>query len=108
MQSSVKRFAAVVLICMAFLAASAYTAINSGLLPTPTQVIAPKGALIHRSSLNGTFDAVGETDSYNIDLDAGQTVSIRFFPQDSSVSANLTLVDSSDTTLATSSASTRR
>ena len=105
MQSGVKRFATVFLICMAFLAASAYTAINGGLLPTPTQVIAPKGSLIHRSSLDGTFDSVGEADSVSIDLDAGQTVSIRFIPQDSAVSARVTLLDSSDTTLATSSAS---
>ncbi|MEM9825059.1 MAG: CARDB domain-containing protein [Planctomycetota bacterium] len=51
--------------------------------------VEPFGGQIFRVSEAANFDAAGETDTFTVDLDPGQTASILFHPQDASIQASL-------------------
>jgi len=48
--------------------------------PTPLEAKAPAGGLVYDPSVSGVVGFVGDTDSFTIDLDAGQTIGVIVVP----------------------------
>ncbi|MCC6125070.1 MAG: M36 family metallopeptidase, partial [Pirellulales bacterium] len=55
---------------------SASYSVDNGTLPFPVPLVAesPQGSLVYDGSTSGAIGAAGDTDSFTIDLDAGQTL----------------------------------
>ena len=62
--------------------------------------VEPVGSLIYESVLADSHSTVGEVDSFSIDVDAGQTISIVGTPQASALDLSLTLRDPSSNPIA--------
>lgn len=60
----------------------------------------PHGSLIHTSSVTAGFSTPGESDTYTIDLDAGQTLTLGLKPNDSSILGRIDVRDSGNNLLA--------
>ena len=65
--------------------------IDTRTYPTPLVPVAPLGSLIYDQQVDGAFHAAGDQDSYTLDLDGGQTISVLLDPSDSSVVTKLEL-----------------
>ncbi len=50
--------------------------LSVGPFPTPLEAVAPLGSLIYQNTAADDISLIGETDSFTIDLDDGQTVSL--------------------------------
>jgi subtilase family serine protease len=74
--------------------------------PTPLQPLAPLGSLIYDPPLAGRFHVVGDVDAYTIQLDAGQTLTLRLTPREASIQGQLELLDPDNVSLALASAAT--
>ena len=48
--------------------------------PTPLIAVSPAGSLVYTGSVADSISVAGESDTYTIDLDAGQTLSIEMLP----------------------------
>lgn len=68
--------------------------------PTPLEAVLPLGSLIHDPPVSGTISTPSDTDSYTIDMDAGQTITVVVSP-DATLDASITLFDPSAAPLAT-------
>src|SRR5712664_3096562 len=70
---------------------------DTALYPVPLQPVSPLGSLVYDPSVTGTLDVVGEIDTFTIDLDAGQTLTLRLRPDDASIVGEIRVVDPSAT-----------
>ncbi|MFN0053205.1 MAG: CARDB domain-containing protein [Planctomycetales bacterium] len=59
--------------------------------PTPLTPVAPLGSLIYDPTVASAFHATGDVDSYTIDLDAGQSVSLVLSPSALNLAVRLEL-----------------
>jgi extracellular elastinolytic metalloproteinase len=60
--------------------------------PTPLSRVGPAGSLVYSgNSVRGTIGAAGDTDSYTLTLDAGQTLNVSVLP-DVNLRPNLTVI----------------
>ncbi|MDP2433554.1 MAG: Ig-like domain-containing protein [Pseudomonadota bacterium] len=59
----------------------------------PLDAIQPDGSLIHDPAMTGLFHMEGDSDDYTLDLDAGQTLSVKLTPLDSVVRGHIALLD---------------
>jgi hypothetical protein len=71
--------------------------------PVPMEAVLPDGSLIYDPTVSGMISAGGDTDSFTLDVDAGQTISVVLTPE-SALQAVLELYDPSGALVATSSA----
>lgn len=63
-------------------------------IPTPLRQLEPTGSLVYQGRpgfFDSEFDSAGETDSFTIDLDAGQTASVVVTPFDPSIQSRVEL-----------------
>jgi len=68
------------------------------------QIVPPAGSLVYTSAETGLFNAAGDTDSFALDLDGRQKVTIRLTPLDASILARVELRDPVGALLGTASA----
>jgi len=66
---------------------------DTGPYPVPLDAVLPLGSLIHDPVASGSLDTIGETDTFTIDLDAGQTLTLRLTPGDPSLLGRIELLD---------------
>jgi len=71
--------------------------------PVPLQPVLPMGSLVYEGSTTASIDAAAETDSFTIDLDGGQTVTIIADP-DGTLQPAVELVGPASASLGTASA----
>jgi sugar lactone lactonase YvrE len=69
--------------------------------PTPLTPDAPAGSLIYDPSVSATIGFAGDTDSFTISLDAGQTVSVAVTP-DAALQPGVALIGTDGTTVVAS------
>jgi len=72
-------------------------------LADPT--LPPLGSMIHTSSLLADFSESGEEDTYTLDLDSGQTITLSLQPKDPSIRSRIDVYDPYDTLLGSAIAS---
>lgn len=68
--------------------------------PTPLSPVAPTGSLIFAGQTSDTIGVTNETDSFTLDLEAGQYFSTRFNAQDASLRGRLEVFDPNNNILA--------
>ena len=59
---------------------------------TPLEMIGPPGSLIYHAIETGSFGAAGDSDTFSVVLDAGQTTTVLLQPLDASIQARVELV----------------
>ena len=79
------------------IAGDAYQIIFNVITPAPVPVL-PQGSLIYEQNLSDTIPNPGATDSYSIDLDAGQRLSVVIDP-DSGLAPSIEVLDPSSVSL---------
>ncbi len=77
--------------------------LSVGPFPTPLEPVAPLGSLIYQNTAADDISVIGETDSFTIDLDDGQTVSLVVDP-DATLQPTVELLDPSSASLGTATA----
>ncbi len=80
------------------------TDITTILFPTVMLPRLPLGSLVYEGTIPGLINAAGDTDSYLIDLDVGQVVSVLVEPS-AGLTAQVELLDPSNAVLATAASS---
>ena len=73
--------------------------------PTPLESVAPLGSLVYDPTIDGLINFVGDTDAFTLTLDANQRATIEVLPIGSSLRPSVTLVDPSNITLGSATAS---
>jgi len=71
---------------------------------SPMAGLAPAGSLIYEEGISGQFDAPGATDSFTVNLDAGQTISFGFGQVDPSLRGRLEVAAPDSTVIASADA----
>lgn len=77
-----------------------------GITPLTTMTaLAPTGSIVHELSTVRAFHATGDVDSFSIDLDSNQQITVMLVPQGGSASARLDLRDPNGVLLGTATGS---
>ena len=77
--------------------------LSVGPFPTPLEPVAPLGSLIYQGTAVDDISAIGETDSFTIDLDDGQTVTLVVDPN-ATLQPTVELFDPAGASLGTATA----
>ena len=72
--------------------------------PVPLKSIAPVGSLIYNGSVSGTISPIGDSDTFTINVDPGQTISVLVTLTGTSLQPSVQLLDTSDTVISTATA----
>jgi hypothetical protein len=73
-------------------------------LPTPLSPESPRGSLIYDTSLTGLINFAGDTDTFTVNLNAGQTVTVLATPTSAGLQLAIQLIDPNNRALATTTA----
>ncbi|MAE61173.1 MAG: hypothetical protein CMJ49_07435, partial [Planctomycetaceae bacterium] len=71
---------------------------------TPLASVPPAGSLIYDPPTPGIFHATGDVDSFTIDIDPGQTISVIFVPLDAGIHGSIELLASGGGSLGSATA----
>ena len=69
--------------------------------PTPLELVPPPASLIYQAPVTGRFHAVGDVDTFTLEIDAGQTISLRLTAQDSTIVGHIEILGPESESLAT-------
>ncbi len=72
--------------------------------PTPLTAVSPAGSLIYDPSTSGLVNFAGDTDTYTLAVDAGQTITVLVSPTSSGLRPSVTLLGTSNQVLGTATA----
>jgi Bacterial pre-peptidase C-terminal domain/Bacterial Ig-like domain len=86
-------------------AASYQVDINTAAFPVPLASKLPLGSLVYDPTASGTIGISGDTDTFTLAVDAGQTITILVTPTTGSLQPNLQLLDPASTVIGTATAS---
>ena len=73
--------------------------------PAPLQEVLPPGSIVYDETAQGNFSAAAETDTFTLDLDAPQKITVVFKPLDSSIRGRIELFDPTNVSLGSADAS---
>jgi hypothetical protein len=73
-------------------------------VPTPLTSEAPRGSLIYDTGLTGLINFVNDKDTFTVNLDAGQTVTLLATPTSAGLKPTIQLIDPNNRVLATTTA----
>lgn len=73
-------------------------------IPSPLDPVEPYGSLVYERVVSDSFESTSETDTFDIELDVNQSVTVLFVPNDASIQAQLIVMDPEATPLGSSAA----